>query len=234
MRLLIAYGRRFTHPPAQADRPGQRRRHADPGVRAGYDEDELDQTAEILGPRRLSLPTGRHRPRRKSENRSWRTAGCGPGARKCDVGIATARSLTALGRRAAWPTACHLCRAHRPPGFCGSHEVITTSRHKTWSHRRVTCEMPGIAAARYLREALPSGSGTRPCWLAVTRPEPASTSDPHAQGAAMVSPDCSGIRCSTVGPLVPDSRPHRPDNDREASARVDIAAIDRTAGCRQR
>jgi hypothetical protein len=50
MRLLIAYGRRFTHPrPYKLIDLANAVGMSISGVRTAYDEEEVDQTAEILG-----------------------------------------------------------------------------------------------------------------------------------------------------------------------------------------
>ena len=50
MRLLIAYGRRFTHPrPYKLIDLANAAGMSISGVRTAYDDDEVDQTAQILG-----------------------------------------------------------------------------------------------------------------------------------------------------------------------------------------
>ncbi len=56
MRLLIAFGRRFTHPrPYKLIDLANAAGMSISGVRTAYDDEEIDQAAEILG-RRLAQP----------------------------------------------------------------------------------------------------------------------------------------------------------------------------------
>jgi AraC-like DNA-binding protein len=59
MRLLIAYGRRFTHPrPYKLIDLANAAGMSISGVRTAYDDEEVDQAAQILGRRPIQPATG--------------------------------------------------------------------------------------------------------------------------------------------------------------------------------
>jgi hypothetical protein len=65
MRLLIAYARRFTHPrPYKLIDLAEAAGMSISGVRIAYDDDELDQLAEILGRPPVPAPDGGGAPER--------------------------------------------------------------------------------------------------------------------------------------------------------------------------